>query len=140
MIRLHSSTWNDRKPLILLAAGDKAFRARVTAWLEPRHARLLVAASSTEAVHLIQDTSFLGIELSALLVEHDLPDASGVRVVQEFQREHPERPAALALRNDSIASALWARARGVQLLSVPLRPTELFAWASRLRATRADVA
>lgn len=140
MIRLHSSRWNDSKPLVLLVTNEDAFGNNVSRWLERSRARVLRVRTSQEAIDLLQDAAFLGIDFHGLLVDHDLPDAKGVRVIHEFQREYRGVPAALALREESIAVALWAQARGVQVLSSPLRPVEIFEWAGRVRPEHAGAA
>jgi len=140
MIRLHSNRWTENRPLVLVATNDDTLADKARQWLERRGTRVVRASSAHEAVELIQDTVFLGIDFHGLLVDHNLPDATGVRVIHEFQREYQGVPVALTLHEESIAVALWARARGVQVLSSPLRPTEIFGWAGRVRPSQVGAA
>jgi two-component system OmpR family response regulator len=127
-------------PCILVVDDDEAIRYSVTRWLKQHGARVIEAANTSDAIEMVRDASFIDVKVDGLLVDYQLPDATGCRVILEFSDEFPGVPMALMTGKDDLSLELWLRSRGVPLFRKPLDLIALAAWLERLGKACAEVA
>ncbi|MCW8132873.1 MAG: response regulator [Planctomycetota bacterium] len=101
-------------------------------WLEMHGFTVMLATSTKEAMDLVQDVSFIESKLDGLLVDYQLPDATGCRVIQEFVHEFPGVPVAMMTAFDDITLEGWVRARRIELFRKPLDLKRLEQWVHSL--------
>ena len=92
----------------------------------------MLATSTKEALELVRDVSYLDSRLNGLLVDYQLPDATGCRVIQEFVSEFPGVPVAMMTAYDDITLEGWVRSRRIELFRKPLDLPRLEAWLKSL--------
>jgi two-component system OmpR family response regulator len=133
---------NDRtSPCILVVDDDEAIRYSLARWIKERGARVIEAANTRDAVEMLRDASFIDARVDGLLVDYQLPDATGCRVILEFADEFPGVPMALMTGKDDLSLELWLRSRGIPLFRKPLDIEALETWLGTLgQKIRAGVA
>ena len=121
-----------RHPCVLIVDDDAAIRYSLARWLKERGARVIEAANTRDATEMVRDASFIGVHVDGLLVDYQLPDATGCRVILEFADEFPGVPVALMTGRNDLSLELWLRARGIPLFRKPLDLKALAAWLETL--------
>ncbi len=120
---------------IMLVEDDPGVSYALTRWLRDKNARPVLATTTHEAMDLLRDVVFIEGRFDALLVDYRLPDATGVRVIQEFQDGFPHVPVALMTGSEDITLEIWARARSIPLFRKPLQLDQIDAWLTMVRRT-----
>lgn len=123
------------QPCILVVEDDPDIGMLLKRWLERMNVQAVLATSTREALDLVQDISFIESRLDGLLVDYQLPDATGCRVIQEFASEFPGVPIAMMTAYDDITLEGWVRSRNVQLFRKPLDLKKMEAWLQTLPLT-----
>lgn len=123
-------------PCILVVDDDEAIRFSLVRWLKQRGERVIEAANARDAVEMLRDASFIDVRVSGLLVDYQLPDATGCRVILEFADEFPGVPIALMTGKNNLSLELWLRARGITLFNKPLDLDALTHWVQSLHKER----
>ena len=118
---------------LLLVASDKELGGTLAQWLQDQKCRVIWAASAREAVQMLHDVCYIETGLDALLIDFDLADASGLRVIREFRSEFPWAPVALLTSEEDITTSLWAKAQNVKIVHKPLLLWELGVWLKYLK-------
>jgi two-component system OmpR family response regulator len=128
---------NKRRLCLLVVDDDPAIRYSLSRWLGKRGVRVIEAADTREAVEMVRDASFIDAQIDGLLVDYQLPDATGCRIIMEFRDEFPGVPMALMTGREDLSLELWLRARGIPLLRKPLNLGGLGKWLQEIgrRAT-----
>ena len=124
---------HDRRPetanvSVLVVEPDLVFANLLCNWLDDLDAKVVLARSAREAVHLLHDVAFIGCTLDAMLVAHNLQEATGCRIVSEFRFEYPWAPVAVMTEVEDIAVNVWAKSRDIQILRKPLQIKEISLW------------
>jgi len=123
------------QPCVLIVEDDPDIGQLLKRWLERMNFQAVLATSTREALDLVQDVSFIESRLDGLLVDYQLPDATGCRVIQEFASEFPGMPIAMMTAYDDITLEGWVRSRNVQLFRKPLDMKKMEAWLQTLPLT-----
>ena len=118
---------------LFLVEGDIEAGRRLSNRLLDQKWRVVWAASAREAIQILHDAFFIEQAIDALLISHDLPDATAVRVIQEFRTEWPWAPVAMMIGHEDIAANIWARTHNIQLVHKPLDANELDQWLNEIR-------
>lgn len=105
----------------------------VTRWLADQNIRSVLAQTTEEAIEMLRDMVFIESEFDGLLVDYNLPGATGCRVIEEFQMDFPKMPVALMTGSNDIALEVWVRSRHIPLFRKPLDLVELKNWVGQLR-------
>lgn len=129
-----------RGPLLLVVENDLNARRSLAKSLQQRGYRVALARSVGEALEMLDDLRFIESDVDGLIVEYRLPDGLGCRIVQDFQREFPDAPAALVLDEDDIAMQLWTRARGISLVNKSALPGQIEPWLTRVQVQSRAIA
>jgi len=117
-----------RRLCLLVVDDDPAVRYSLSRWLNRRGMRTIEAADTREAVEMVRDASFVDAQIDGLLVDYQLPDATGCRIIMEFRDEFPGVPMALMTGREDLSLELWLRARGIPLFRKPLDLKALANW------------
>ena len=107
----------------------------VTRWLQEQNIRSVLASTTSEALEMLRDMVFIESEFDGLLVDYNLPDATGCRVIEEFMLDFPRTPVALMTGSNDIALELWVRSRHIPLFRKPLNMRDLKNWVEQIRMT-----
>lgn len=107
----------------------------MTRWLQEQNIRSVLASTTDEALEMLRDMVFIESEFDGLLVDYNLPGATGCRVIEEFMLDFPETPVALMTGSNDIALELWVRSRHIPLFRKPLNMRELKNWVEQIRMT-----
>jgi CheY-like chemotaxis protein len=126
-------------PCVLVVDDDDAIRYSLARWLKERDVRVIEAANTRDAIEMVRDASFIDVRVDGLLVDYQLPDATGCRVILEFADEFPGVPMALMTGKNDLSLELWLRTRGIPLFKKPLDLTSLAAWLDTLGQHAATV-
>ena len=121
-----------RNPKLMIVEDDPGVGYAVLRWLQDEPVRPVLATSTAEALQMLRDVVFIDAAFDGLLVDYNLPDATGVRVIQQFQDEFSEIPVALMTGKEDISLELWASNRGILLFRKPLQLRELQRWVQAL--------
>jgi len=124
---------NDRSLCIMVVDDDSAIRYSLSRWLKKRGMRVIEAANTREAVEMVQDASFIEAQIDGLLVDYQLPDATGCRVLSEFRDEFPGVSMALMTGREDLSLELWLRARSIPLFRKPLNLKALNSWLATIQ-------
>ena len=116
------------QPCVMIVEDDHDIGFLLKRWFENMGVKTMLATSTREALELVQDVSFIESKLDGLLVDYQLPDATGCRVIQEFVSEFPGVPVAMMTAYDDITLEGWVRAHRIQLFRKPLDLPRLEAW------------
>jgi DNA-binding response OmpR family regulator len=120
---------------LMVVEDDPGVGYAVSRWLQEHEVRSVLATSTGEAMEMLRDIIFIEAAFDALLVDYNLPDATGVRVIQEFRDEFPTVPVALMTGNDDISLEVWTKARKIPLFKKPLKMDEVSEWIEGIRQT-----
>jgi len=118
----------------LVVEADPVVTGKIGLWLAAAGMHMVAARNAKEAIHLLHDAIFIGCTFDRLIVDYHLREATGCRVLYDFQHEYPSAPVALMTSHDDISINVWARTRGVQLLRKPLCADVVMEWARRRHA------
>jgi DNA-binding NtrC family response regulator len=116
------------RPAILLLEDDAAINELLAHWTQSLGIRAVRAVTVTEATHLISDLTLVGSDFNGLLADYRLPDATGVRAIEEFMAAFPGRPIALMTAYHDLPLAIWARTRDIPIFLKPLDRAAVLAW------------
>ena len=122
-----------RSARVMIVEDDPGVSYAVSRWLQEQNVKSVVAESTHEALNMLRDVVFIESSFDGLLVDYNLPDATGMRVIQEFREEFPTVPVALMTGNVNIYMELWLRARNIPLFRKPLELVSLQAWVESLK-------
>ncbi len=125
----------DRK--IMLVENDSSEGSGLAEAIQRRGHKVVWALSAEEAMHLLNDTIFIGSSFDALLANCSLSDASALRVIRDFRSEFKLAPVGLIAHQDDIATAIWANTKGIPILERPLRKMDLHHWLSQVECSAA---
>jgi DNA-binding NtrC family response regulator len=128
MNRAREKSKKSLKDRLFLVEGNQETRRRLTDKLKDDKWRVVWASSAGEAGEILRDASFLDLDLDALLISYDLPDATATRVIQDFHAEWPAAPVGLMMGFDTIAVNVWAHSRNVRFMQTPLSSGDLDQW------------
>ena len=118
---------------LMIVEDDPGVSYAVTRWLQDLNVKAVVAESTHEALDMLRDVVFIESSFDGLLVDYNLPDATGMRVIQEFREEFPTIPVALMTGSVNIYMELWLRARNIPLFRKPLELDALQTWVETLK-------
>jgi len=121
-------------PRLLVAEPDEEINTLINFWAEGDKIQLVRAQTAKEALELVQDAAFIGTSLHGLLVDFELPDHTGMRIIREFQDEFPGMPVGVTALDSVLSLEIWARARNVELLRKPILAPKLVTFLERLNA------
>ena len=124
-----------RSPRLMAVDDDPGVGYAVTRWLQEQNVRSVLAASTDEALQMLRDMVFIESEFDGLLVDYNLPGATGCRVIEEFQMDFPHVPVALMTGSNDISLEMWVRSKHIPLFRKPLDLRELKNWVDSLRKT-----
>ena len=117
-----------RAARVMIVEDDQGVSYAVARWLQELNIKSVVAGSTREALGLLRDSVFIESAFDALLVDYNLPDSTGVRVIQRCRDEYPDLPVALMTGSNNLYMELWLRARNIPLFRKPLDLPELQKW------------
>ena len=115
-------------PCLLLVEDDPDIGLFLKRWMELQNVRPVLATSVREAMQMVRDVAFIEANFDGLLVDYRLPDATGVRVIQEFLADFPGMPVALMTAHFDISLELWVKSRGIPLFRKPLEFDTIKKW------------
>lgn len=122
-------------PTVLLLEDDPDIGDMLTHWAQQQGIRPIRALTVSEACHLISDLELVGSSFHGLLADYRLPDATGVRVIQEFKAAFPRRPVALVTAYHDLSVAIWAQANAIPIFLKPLDRPLLLRWLHAVAAS-----
>ena len=123
-----------KKLRLLVVEDDAGVAYSVCRWLrEQEDVRSVLAANTQEAIEVLRDIIFIESTFDALLVDYNLGDSTGVRVIQEFRDEFPIVPIALMSGSEDISLERWTRAQDIPLFRKPLKLDQLHDWLEGIR-------
>src|SRR5262245_13422001 len=102
-----------RSPRLMIVYDDPGVSYAVSRWMQDHNDKPVMAASTQEALDMLRDIAFIDASFDGLLVDYNLPDATGFRVIQEVLDEFPQVPIALMTGGANVAMEVWVRARGI---------------------------
>lgn len=120
---------------LLVLEDDAGVGYALGRWLRERHVQPILAATTADAMTMLQDAAFIQVSFDGLLADYNLPDASGMRVIQHFCKEYPALPVALMTGAWDLTLELWTRARHIPLFRKPLQMGEVEDWLQQVGAT-----
>lgn len=129
--------WLERSPRILLVNGDVAAGSRIRECLSEHGVKSSWVRTAKEAVELLHDMVFIESSFDGLLVEYELPDGGGFRVIREFRHEFPTLATALMSDVDDIALGLWSKQRQIPVLRKPIERDVLLGWLEQFKSSPA---
>ena len=124
-----------RSPRLMVVDDDPGVGYAVTRWLQEQNIRSVLAVSTDEALQMLRDMVFIESEFDGLLVDYNLPGATGCRIIEEFQMDFPKMPVALMTGSNDISLEVWVRSRHIPLFRKPLDLRELKNWVDQLGKT-----
>ena len=124
-----------RSAKLMVVDDDPGIGYAVTRWLQDQSIRSVLAESTEEALQMLRDMVFIESEFDGLLVDYNLPGATGCRVIEEFQMDFPKMPVALMTGSNDIGLELWVRAKKIPIFRKPLDLRELKNWVDKLGKT-----
>ncbi len=117
---------------LMVVDDDPGVGYAVTRWLQEQSIRSVLAVSTEEALEMLRDMVFIESEFDGLLVDYNLPGATGCRVIEEFQLDFPKMPVALMTGSNDISLEIWVRSKHIPLFRKPLDLRELKNWIDKL--------
>lgn len=118
---------------VMIVEDDPGVGYAVSRWLSEQQVRSVLATTTQEAMEMLRDVLFIESAFDGLLVDYNLPDATGMRIIQEFRDEFPRVPVALMTGNTDIAVEVWTKTRAIPLFRKPLNMTELQNWLDQIK-------
>lgn len=122
---------------LMVVEDDPGVGYAVSRWLQDQNIRSVLATSTHEAVEMLRDVIFIESTFDGLLVDYNLPDDNGFKVIEEFRDEFPYMPVALMSGSESPELLKWARDRKIPLFVKPLKLDALQSWLESLKQTAA---
>lgn len=123
------------EPCLLLVEPDPAAAQALLEWLQP-HARATIhVTTAREATVSMHDAAFVEARFDGLLLDVNLPDSTGYRVMSAFRDEFPGRPVAAMSASDNLCLRLWCKARAIPIFRKPFDASELEVWLTKVRET-----
>lgn len=136
-----SAEWNvEADPRLMLVEDEEMLGQALTQWLQDSNVRVVWTRSAEEALQVLGDVVFIGSAFDGLLLNSDLPDAMGNRVIHEFRHEFPWAPVALMMGKADISTSVWAKARQIQILNKPVRTGDLRIWMKHIGVLTEEMA
>lgn len=120
---------------LMVVEDDPGVGYAVSRFLQDQNIRSVLATTTTEAVEMLRDVIFIESTFDGLLVDYNLPDDTGFRVIEEFRDEFPYMPVALMSGSDSPELVQWVKERKIPLFPKPLKLDELQCWLESLKQT-----
>jgi two-component system response regulator FlrC len=117
-----------RSPRLMIVDDDPGVGYAVTRWMQDHNIKSVLAGSTQEALDMLRDIAFIDASFDGLLVDYNLPDATGFRVIQEVLDEFPSVPIALMTGGANVAMEVWVRSRGIPLFRKPLDMDAVQVW------------
>ena len=130
-----AATKTARSARLMVVDDDPGVGYAVTRWLQEQSIRSVLAVSTEEALQMLRDMVFIESEFDGLLVDYNLPGATGCRVIEEFQMDFPRMPVALMTGSNDISLEMWVRSKHIPLFRKPLDLRELKTWVDKLGKT-----
>lgn len=118
---------------LMVVEDDPGVGYAVSRWLQEQNIRSVLATTTHEAVEMLRDVIFIESTFDGLLVDYNLPDDTGLRVIEEFRDEFPYMPVALMSGSDSSELSDWVSAKKVPFFRKPLHLDELQTWLESLK-------
>jgi DNA-binding NtrC family response regulator len=118
---------------LMIVEDDSGVGYAVTRWLNDQQVRTVLATTTDEATQMLRDVVFIESRFDGLLVDYNLPDATGVRVIQQFRDEFPNMPVAVMTGSVDIALELWLKKQSIPLFRKPLQLDALQTWVDSIR-------
>lgn len=127
------------RPLrLMIVDDDPGVSYAVSRWMQDHNIKAVMAASTREALDMLRDIAFIDASFDGLLVDYNLPDATGFRVIQEVLDEFPKVPIALMTGGANVAMEVWIKARGIPLFRKPLDMDAIQAWIDGIKSAKSD--
>jgi hypothetical protein len=127
-----------RAPRILLASSDREVTASITQWCQDEDVKIVGVESCREAMNLLHDIVFIESALDGLLVDAELCDGSGFRVIREYRHEFPDLPTALiGDAQADVSLGMWSKSKQIPILRRPADQAAILGWLSTFRARHA---
>jgi len=123
----------ERQLRLMIVEDDPGVGYAVSRWLSEQNVRSVLATTTHEAMEMLRDVLFIESAFDGVLVDYNLPDATGMRVIQEFRDEFPRVPVALMTGGSDISVEVWSRSRAIPLFRKPLKLEELQSWLDRIK-------
>lgn len=120
---------------LMVVEDDPGVGYAVSRWLQDQSIRSVLATTTHEAVEMLRDVIFIESTFDGLLVDYNLPDAKGFKVIEEFRDEFPYMPVALMSGSDSPELMQWVKERKIPLFAKPLKLDALQGWLESLKQT-----
>jgi len=120
----------------MVVEDDPGVGYALSRWLHEHAVRSVLATSTQEAVEMLRDVIFIESAFDALLVDFNLPDDTGVRVIQEFRDEFPSVPVAVMTGNNDTSLEAWMKRREIPLFKKPLKMEEIQSWLEQIKAAQ----
>jgi len=122
---------------LMVVEDDPGVGYAVSRWLQDQNIRSVLATTTHEAVEMLRDVIFIESTFDGLLVDYNLPDDNGFKVIEEFKEEFPYMPVALMSGSDSPELMQWVKERKIPLFVKPLKLDALQSWLESLKQTAA---
>jgi len=133
MISNYIASPAEAKLCLLMVEPDLASARELTDWLRQHDTAAVHASTAHEAALAISDAAFTQCGFAGLLLDVNLPDTSGYRVMSAFRDEFPGRLVAAMTRDDDLCLKLWCKARRIPLYCKPFVVKELHHWLGRVK-------
>jgi len=117
----------------MIVEDDPGVGYAVSRWLRDKQVRSVLATSTLEALEMLRDVIFIESTFDGVLVDYNLPDATGLRVIQEVRDEFPMVPVALMTGQSDITLELWTKAQRIPVFRKPLKMEEIDHWLEQIR-------
>ena len=118
---------------LMVVEDDPGVGYAVSRWLQDQNIRSVLATTTHEAVEMLRDVIFIESTFDGLLVDYNLPDENGFKVIEQFRDEFPYMPVALMSGSDSPHLLEWAKDHKVPLFPKPLKLDALGSWLESLK-------
>jgi DNA-binding response OmpR family regulator len=125
----------ERKLRLMVVEDDPGVGYAVSRWLQDHEVRSVLATTTDEAIEMLRDVIFIEATFDGMLVDYSLPDATGVRVIEELRDEFPSMPVAMMTGRDDELIENWTRQWRIPLFKKPLNMELLDGWLAEIRKT-----
>ena len=123
---------------ILVVAQEGTQAQFLSQELEDLNHKVMLTHSAEEASHLLNDIVFIGCKLDGLLVDYNLRESTGCRVLGDFRDHFPDAAVAMMTDREDISVNIWARTKGIGLLRKPLNRNDISSWARQVGVPSPD--
>jgi len=128
----HSLATLAAKRTVLLLEDDTDINEMLALWMRSLGIHAVRTSTVAEATQLISDLLLVGSHCHALLADYRLPDATGVRAIEEFMAAFPKRPVALMTAYHDLPVAVGAKTRRIPIFLKPLDRPAVLDWLHRV--------